>query len=353
MQIGLVGLGRMGGNMAQRLLRDGHDVAGFDLDPGALSELESHGGTGKTSLDALVEMLDKPRTVWIMVPAGAITQSTVDELSNHMSAGDTLIDGGNSNYKESTRRAEQMAELGIDMLDSGTSGGVWGLENGYCLTIGGNREAYDRNLPIFKSLSPPEADGNLYVGPSGSGHYVKMIHNGIEYGMMQAFAEGLELLEAKSEFNLDLGAICENWRYGSVIRSWLLDLTADELKEDPGLRRAVFVCRRLGRRPLDSRCLRGVGRACAGDYLSIADALQVPAREPIWRTLARRDAQRVRRSQRQKSRWRITRRSSSPSLSSGRPETSPSANSRPLCFICTPSAHCQNDADSLHSPVPH
>ncbi len=235
MQIGLVGLGRMGGNMAQRLLRDGHDVVGFDLDPGALSELESHGGTGKTSLDALVEMLDKPRTVWIMVPAGAITQSTVDELSNHMSAGDTLIDGGNSNYKESTRRAEQMAELGIDMLDSGTSGGVWGLENGYCLTIGGNRDAYERNLPIFKTLAPPESDGNLYVGPSGSGHYVKMIHNGIEYGMMQAFAEGLELLEAKSEFNLDLGAICENWRYGSVIRSWLLDLTADELKADPGL----------------------------------------------------------------------------------------------------------------------
>ena len=235
MQIGLVGLGRMGGNMAQRLLRDGHDVVGFDLDPGALSELESHGGTGKTSLDALVEMLDKPRTVWIMVPAGAITQSTVDELSNHMSAGDTLIDGGNSNYKESTCRAEQMADLGIDMLDSGTSGGVWGLENGYCLTIGGNREAYERNLPIFKSLAPPESDGNLYVGPSGAGHYVKMIHNGIEYGMMQAFAEGLELLEAKSEFNLDLGAICENWRYGSVIRSWLLDLTADELKEDPGL----------------------------------------------------------------------------------------------------------------------
>ena len=235
MQIGLVGLGRMGGNMAQRLLRDGHDVVGFDLDPGALSELESHGGTGKTSLDALVEMLDKPRTVWIMVPAGAITQSTVDELSNHMSAGDTLIDGGNSNYKESTRRAEQMADLGIDMLDSGTSGGVWGLENGYCLTIGGNRDAYERNLPIFKTLAPPESDGNLYVGPSGSGHYVKMIHNGIEYGMMQAFAEGLELLEAKFDFNLNLAEICENWRYGSVIRSWLLDLTADELKADPGL----------------------------------------------------------------------------------------------------------------------
>lgn len=235
MQIGIVGLGRMGGNMATRLMSDGHEVFGFDPIPDALAELEAHGGTGKTSLAELVSALDTPRTVWVMVPAGDITQSTVDELSDHMSSGDTLIDGGNSNYKESIRRANELAEKGIDMLDSGTSGGIWGLENGYCLTIGGNRKAYERNLPIFKTLAPPESDGNLYVGPSGSGHYVKMIHNGIEYGMMQAFAEGLELLEAKSDFKLDLAAICENWRYGSVIRSWLLDLTADELKEDPGL----------------------------------------------------------------------------------------------------------------------
>ena len=235
MQIGLVGLGRMGGNMAQRLLRDGHEVVGFDVDEGPRLELESHGGTGKSALADLVGALDAPRTVWIMVPAGAITEATIYELSKHMSAGDTLIDGGNSNYKETMRRASSLAELGIDMLDSGTSGGVWGLENGYCLTIGGSKEAYERNLPIFRSLSPPESDGNLHVGPSGSGHYVKMIHNGIEYGMMQAFAEGLELLEAKEEFELDLAAICENWRYGSVIRSWLLDLTAEELKEDPGL----------------------------------------------------------------------------------------------------------------------
>ena len=235
MQIGIVGLGRMGGNMATRLLRDSHEVFGYDPSPDALAELESHRGTGKTSLAELVSALDAPRTVWVMVPAGDITQSTVDELSQHMSDGDTLIDGGNSNYKESIRRANELAKKGIDMLDSGTSGGIWGLENGYCLTIGGNRQAYERNLPIFKTLAPPESDGNLYVGPSGSGHYVKMIHNGIEYGMMQAFAEGLELLEAKSDFNLDLAAICENWRYGSVIRSWLLDLTADELKEDPGL----------------------------------------------------------------------------------------------------------------------
>ena len=237
MQIGIVGLGRMGGNMATRLLRDGHEVFGFDPSSDALAELESHGGSGKSALADLVNVLDTPRTVWVMVPAGDITQTTVDELSEHMSSGDTLIDGGNSNYKESIRRANELAEKGIDMLDSGTSGGIWGLENGYCLTIGGNREAYERNRPIFKTLAPPESAGNLYVGSSGSGHYVKMIHNGIEYGMMQAFAEGLELLEAKSDFNLDLAAICENWRYGSVIRSWLLDLTAEELKEDPGLDR--------------------------------------------------------------------------------------------------------------------
>ncbi len=237
MQIGIVGLGRMGGNMATRLLRDGHEVFGFDPSSDALAELESHGGSGKSALADLVNVLNTPRTVWVMVPAGDITQTTVDELSEHMSSGDTLIDGGNSNYKESIRRANELAEKGIDMLDSGTSGGIWGLENGYCLTIGGKREAYERNLPIFKTLGPPESDGNLYVGPSGSGHYVKMIHNGIEYGMMQAFAEGLELLEAKSDFNLDLAAICENWRYGSVIRSWLLDLTSEELKEDPGLDR--------------------------------------------------------------------------------------------------------------------
>ena len=237
MQIGLVGLGRMGGNMARRLIQDGHEVVGFDPSTEAQEELESYGGIGKSSLAELVSGLDAPRTVWVMVPAGDITQSTIDQLAETMSPGDTLIDGGNSNYKESIRRADELAKLGIDMLDSGTSGGVWGLENGYCLTIGGNREAYERNLPIFKSLAPPESDGNLYVGPSGSGHYVKMIHNGIEYGMMQAFAEGLELLEAKSDFGLDLAAICENWRYGSVIRSWLLDLTADELKEDPRLDR--------------------------------------------------------------------------------------------------------------------
>ena len=216
-----------------------------------------------------------------------------------MSPGDTLIDGGNSNYKETIQRAQQLADIGIDMLDSGTSGGVWGLENGYCLTIGGNRDAYDRNRPIFKSLAPPENDGNLYVGPSGSGHYVKMIHNGIEYGMMQAFAEGLELLEAKTDFNLDLGAICENWRYGSVIRSWLLDLTADELKDDPGLDSLSSYVEDSGegRWTVDA----SVELAVPAPVLNArpANAIQITTRKPTRRTRPRRHAQRLRRPQRQ------------------------------------------------------
>lgn len=235
MQIGMVGLGRMGGNMAKRLIRDGHDVVAFDPNPDAVSSLVSDGATGADSLEDLASKLDTPRTVWIMVPAGEITQKTVDALEGLLDSGDTVIDGGNSNYKESIKRGEQLAAKGIDYLDSGTSGGVWGLDNGYCLTIGGSKAAYERNLPIFKTLAPSENNGGLYVGPSGSGHYVKMIHNGIEYGMMQAYAEGFELLAAKEDFGLDLGAIAENWRYGSVIRSWLLDLTADEFEEDPKL----------------------------------------------------------------------------------------------------------------------
>ena len=235
MQIGIAGLGKMGGNMAQRLQRDGHEVVGFDPSDSVLEALQHHGVQGTRSLSELVDQLSTPRTVWVMVPAGDITESTINELAELMSPGDTLIDGGNSNFKESMRRATALAERGIDMLDSGTSGGVWGLENGYCLTIGGSRDAYERNLPIFKTLAPEGSDGNLYVGPSGSGHYVKMVHNGVEYALMQAYAEGLELLEAREDFELDLAAICENWGRGSVIRSWLLELTADELASDPKL----------------------------------------------------------------------------------------------------------------------
>ncbi|MDA1278951.1 MAG: decarboxylating 6-phosphogluconate dehydrogenase [Chloroflexi bacterium] len=235
MILGMVGLGRMGGNMAERLLLDGHNVVAYDPNSTAVASLAEKGATSANSLERLVAQLDAPRTVWVMVPAGDITEQTVNDLVALLEPGDTLIDGGNSNYKESQRRADHAAVSGIDFLDSGTSGGVWGLANGYCLTIGGSREAYERNRPIFRTLAPPDSDGNLYVGPSGSGHYVKMIHNGIEYGMMQAFAEGFELLAAKEDFNLDLGAIAENWRRGSVIRSWLLDLAADELEREPNL----------------------------------------------------------------------------------------------------------------------
>jgi 6-phosphogluconate dehydrogenase len=235
MKLGMVGLGRMGGNMTERLLNDDHEVVVFDPDSSAVSTLAAKGASAAASLEDVVSQLEAPRTVWVMVPAGDITERTVSDLAGLLDEGDTLIDGGNSNYKESQRRAELAASNGIDFLDSGTSGGVWGLANGYCLTVGGNRDAYDRNRSIFKTLAPDESDGNLYVGPSGSGHYVKMIHNGIEYGLMQAYAEGFELLAAKEDFNLDLGAIAENWTRGSVIRSWLLDLTVDELEKDPRL----------------------------------------------------------------------------------------------------------------------
>ncbi|MCX8277547.1 MAG: decarboxylating 6-phosphogluconate dehydrogenase [Dehalococcoidia bacterium] len=235
MKLGMVGLGRMGGNMTERLLNDGHEVVVFDPDSSVVTSLSDKGASAATSLSDIVSQLETPRTVWVMVPSGDITEQTVNDLVELLDEGDTLIDGGNSNYKESQRRSKHAASSNIDFLDSGTSGGVWGQVNGYCLTVGGSRDAYDRNRPIFKTLAPDDSDGNLHVGPSGSGHYVKMIHNGIEYGLMQAYAEGFELLAAKKDFNLDLGSIAENWTRGSVIRSWLLDLTVDELAKDPRL----------------------------------------------------------------------------------------------------------------------
>ena len=235
MKLGMVGLGRMGGNMTERLLNDGHELVVYDPDSSAVGSVAEKGASPAVSLIDLVAQLEPPRTVWVMVPAGDITEKTVNDLVELLDRDDTLIDGGNSNYKDSQRRAEQAGANGIDFLDSGTSGGVWGLANGYCLTVGGNRDAYDRNRPIFTTLAPSGSDGNLYVGPSGSGHYTKMIHNGIEYGMMQAYAEGFELLAAKTDFELDLGAIADNWRRGSVVRSWLLDLVVDELEHEPTL----------------------------------------------------------------------------------------------------------------------
>ena len=235
MKLGMIGLGRMGGAMARRLMLAGHQIVAYDQSSEAVDQVASAGADRAGSLEDVVGQLAESRTVWIMVPAGEATEAAVYALVDMMSPGDTIIDGGNSNYKETQARARHAATAGIDLLDSGTSGGVWGLENGYCITVGGNKEAYERNLPIFESLAPEPDKGQMWVGPSGSGHFVKMVHNGIEYGMMQAVGEGFELLSAKSDFQLDLASISENWRHGSVIRSWLLDLGASALADDPDL----------------------------------------------------------------------------------------------------------------------
>ena len=235
MKLGMIGLGRMGGAMAQRLMSAGHRIVAYDPSPDAVEAVVEAGAASAASLKDVVGQLDAPRTVWVMVPAGDATESAVNELVGLMSPDDTIVDGGNSNYKETQTRASHAAAAGIDLLDSGTSGGVWGLENGYCITVGGNRQAYERNRPIFQALAPEPEKGQMWVGPSGSGHYVKMVHNGIEYGMMQALGEGFELLAAREDFELDLAAVSENWRYGSVIRSWLLDLGASALVGDPDL----------------------------------------------------------------------------------------------------------------------
>lgn len=235
MQLGMIGLGRMGGNMTQRLLNGGHSVVAYDPDGGARQAAVSAGAVGAASIEELVSLLSPRRAVWVMVPAGDITDETVGTLSELLSPGDTIIDGGNSNYKDTMRRAAAVEERGIAMLDAGTSGGVWGLAEGYSLMVGGDADAYSQLEPIFRSLAPGDGIGYGRVGPSGSGHFVKMVHNGIEYGMMQAFAEGFELMDAKHDMELDLAQIAHIWRYGSVVRSWLLDLTAAALDEDANL----------------------------------------------------------------------------------------------------------------------
>ena len=231
MELGMVGLGRMGGNMTQRLLNGGHSVVAFDPDFEARRSVVNAGATGATSIEELVSVLNPPRAVWVMVPAGEVTDTTINALSEALSKGDTIIDGGNSNYKETIRRAATVLEYGITMLDAGTSGGIWGLTEGYSLMVGGDADAYARLEPVFRTLAPGEGIGYGHVGPSGAGHFVKMVHNGIEYGMMQAFAEGFELMDAKQDMELDLAQIAHIWRYGSVVRSWLLDLTAEALDE--------------------------------------------------------------------------------------------------------------------------
>ena len=235
MEIGMIGLGRMGSNMTRRLLDGGHRVVVYDPIKEAIETLVAQGATGSVSITNLVEKLAPPRAIWLMVPSGEPTESTIDTVAAELSQGDIIIDGGNSNYKDSVRRASALLEKGIKFLDVGTSGGIWGLKEGYCLMIGGDIEAFHRMEPIFRTLAPSLQDGYGHVGPSGAGHFVKMVHNGIEYGLMQAYAEGFELMQAKREFNLDLPQIAEIWRYGSVVRSWLLDLAAAALKEDPKL----------------------------------------------------------------------------------------------------------------------
>jgi 6-phosphogluconate dehydrogenase len=236
MDIGLVGLGRMGGNMARRWIRGGHRVVGHARSASTLEALAREGLAPASSLEDLVRSLRPPRAVWLMLPAGAATEDAVDRLATLLSPGDLLVDGGNSYYKDDIRRAASLAQRRLDYLDQGTSGGVWGLAEGYCLMIGGTREAFDRLKPAFVTLAPSPDHGWGRVGPVGAGHFVKMIHNGIEYGMMQAYAEGFALLESKQEFDLDLKSVAELWRHGSVVRSWLLDLVTAALEDNPALR---------------------------------------------------------------------------------------------------------------------
>ena len=233
MELGMVGLGRMGGNMAQRWLRAGHRVTGFDPGEAARAALEARGGGIAASLEALVQSLPAPRVVWLMVPAGTITADSIASLSSLLSPGDLVVDGGNSNYRDTLRHAEQLRARGIGLVDCGTSGGIWGLEEGYCLMVGGDAGDVARLRPLFESLAPAADKGWGHVGPVGAGHFTKMVHNGIEYGMMQAYAEGFAILQHKREFAIDLHQVAELWRHGSVVRSWLLDLTARALEKNP------------------------------------------------------------------------------------------------------------------------
>jgi 6-phosphogluconate dehydrogenase len=235
MELGMIGLGRMGANMAQRLLRGGHAVVGFDPKAEARAQLERDGGGSADSLQALVAALPAPRVLWMMVPAGRITDDTVDALAGLLAPGDVVIDGGNSNYKDTLRRAEALAVRQVGYVDCGTSGGVWGLAEGYSLMVGGDKAVVERLRPVFETLAPAADAGWGHVGPVGSGHFTKMVHNGIEYGLMQAYAEGFSILQHKQEFALDLHQVAQIWRQGSVVRSWLLDLTADALGKNPAM----------------------------------------------------------------------------------------------------------------------
>jgi 6-phosphogluconate dehydrogenase len=289
MQLGMIGLGRMGGNMVTRLQRGGHTCVVSDLDAKAVQAATAQGAVGTSSLADLVQKLERPRSVWVMVPAGAITDKVVTQLGEQLESGDAIIDGGNSHFKDDIRRARTLAERGIDYLDVGTSGGVWGLERGYCLMIGGVRAAFDRLEPIFATLAPGIGDvprtpgrtgepgaseqGYLYCGPTGAGHFVKMIHNGIEYGIMQAYAEGFDILAGAASpelpperrLQLDVREIAEVWRRGSVVGSWLLDLTAQRSSRIPSSRatRATWRIRARVAGPSTPRSSRPLRSTCS------------------------------------------------------------------------------------------
>jgi 6-phosphogluconate dehydrogenase len=235
MKFAMVGLGRMGGNMVKRLLRGGHQVVVWNRSPDPVQEAVKEGAVASASIDDLISKLAIPRIVWVMLPAGDVTENMLVSLSEKLSPGDVVIDGGNSNYKETMRRGTMLSAKGLHFIDVGTSGGIWGITEGYSMMIGGEAEAVAQIQPLLETLAPTPTTGWGHVGPSGSGHFVKMVHNGIEYGMMQAYAEGFEIMRAKKEFDLDLYQISEMWRVGSVVRSWLLDLTANALKENPNL----------------------------------------------------------------------------------------------------------------------
>ena len=235
MQLGLIGLGKMGGSMAERLRLGGHQVVGFDFNADAVAKLTATGNVGVTTLEDLAKKLTGRKAIWIMVPQGKPVDDTIAKLEPLLKPGDILIDGGNSNYKDTMRRYKEVTAKGLQFVDVGTSGGVWGLKEGYSMMIGGDKEPVEYLRPIFETLAPAADKGWGHVGPGGAGHFVKMIHNGIEYGMMQAYAEGFTIMEKKAEFGLDLPQISQIWRYGSVVRSWLLDLTADALSKNPTL----------------------------------------------------------------------------------------------------------------------
>jgi len=235
MDLGMIGLGKMGAFMTERLVRGGHRVVGFDRDPAAVARVVEKGAGSADSLEKIISQLKPPRAVWLMVPSGAPVDQTIEALTPHLTPGDTIIDGGNSNYKDSMRRSAALVPKKLNFVDCGTSGGVWGLSEGYSLMIGGDAEVVKRLAPIFQTLAPGPDKGWGRVGPAGAGHFVKMVHNGIEYGIMQAYAEGLDLFGHKKEFSLDLLQISRIWQFGSVIRSWLLDLTVDALAKNPKL----------------------------------------------------------------------------------------------------------------------